>query len=268
MLRLVAIAVGTMATTALASDFVNMAWGPVTVGQVVPIHFTVGDGSPVSLFFGNLSWNNPIATNIPASSAEYNWTVTVPDGFVPGDYGLGIVQDGSSNFSPLFAINAAGVGSGSGSSTSSTSDPTTIAPPVTTTTPFTTYTPTANATLISAGAEPTVTVTYWDPHCGCHQTSVMPAPTAAATGGTSGTTYTWYDDNCGCTKTAIAPVATNPASNYTASMVTNAGTNVPPPPPSTAAPAPTAGTTRYSGDASRLVSSGFGIAALIAAVLA
>ena len=209
--------------------------------------------------------------NIPAASAEYNWTVTVPDGFVSGDYGLGIVQSGSSNFSPLFTISAVGAGSGSGSSTSTTSDATTIAPPLTTTTPYATYTPTANATMISAGADPTVTVTYWDPHCGCHQTSVMPAPAAAATGRTPGTTYTWYDDHCGCTKTAIAPAATNPTSNYTASMVTNAGTNVPPPPPpppNTAAPAPTASATRYTGDAGRLVSSGFGIAALIAAALA
>ncbi|KIW17518.1 hypothetical protein PV08_04712 [Exophiala spinifera] len=271
MLRLIAIAVGvstTMATTALASDFINMTWGPVTVGQMVPIRFTVGDNSPVSLFFGNLSWNDPIATNIPAASAEYDWVVTVPDGFVPGDYGLGIVQSGSSNFSPLFTISAAGPGSGSSNTTSATSGATEIAPPLTTTTSSAPYTPTANATLISAGTEPTVTVTYWDPHCGCRQTSVMPAPAAAATGGTLGTTYTWYDDHCGCTKTAIAPAATNPTSNYTAPVVTNAATNVPPPPPNTAAPAPTASTTPYSGDAARMVSSGLGIAVLIAAILA
>merc|ERR1711939_471717 len=99
-----------------------------------------------------------------------------------------------------------------------------IAPPVTSsTTPMSTMLPTymPNATLISAVAEPTVTVTYWDPNCGCHKTSAMPA-NAAATGGMPGTTYTWYDNNCGCTKTAMAPAPTMAASNYTVPPVISA----------------------------------------------
>jgi hypothetical protein len=67
MLRLVTIAaVGAFATTqvfAQTADFTaDMTWGPATVGQVLPIYFTVGDGTPVSLFFGNMSWNEPVAS--------------------------------------------------------------------------------------------------------------------------------------------------------------------------------------------------------------
>ncbi|KAJ9503827.1 hypothetical protein LTR99_002588 [Exophiala xenobiotica] len=279
MLRLVTIAaVGAFATTqvfAQTADFTaDMTWGPATVGQVLPIYFTVGDGTPVSLFFGNMSWNEPVATNIAANLGEYDWTITVPDSFVPGEYGVGIVQSGSSNFSPLFVVSAALGGAAPTmpmSSSTSSSSMMIVGAPITssTTTPMsTTMMPTVmpNATLISAAAEPTVTVTYFDPECSCHKTSAMPA-NAAATGGMPGTTYTWYDNSCGCTKTAMAPAPTMAASNNTVPAVISAGTNVPPPPPSTAATVSSAPATTYTGDASRLMNSGLAIVALVAAAV-
>lgn len=58
-----ALAYTTMAQT---STFEDMAWGNVTVGQAWPIHWTVGDGTPVSLFLGNAT----VATPYPIFSTS------------------------------------------------------------------------------------------------------------------------------------------------------------------------------------------------------
>lgn len=58
MLPLSFIAVGALAYRAAAqtASFENTTWGTVIVGQVWPIHWTEGDGTPVSLFLGNDTW--------------------------------------------------------------------------------------------------------------------------------------------------------------------------------------------------------------------
>jgi hypothetical protein len=62
MLSLFLIATGAFAYKAMADGaaFVNMTWSTVTVGEIWPIQWTPGDGTPVSLFLGNASWNTPI----------------------------------------------------------------------------------------------------------------------------------------------------------------------------------------------------------------
>ncbi|KAJ4502060.1 hypothetical protein HRR83_009240 [Exophiala dermatitidis] len=273
-----ALAIGAFAYKAMAqtASFDGMTWGPVTVGQVWPIHWTVGTGDPVSLVFGNTTSNSAVFTAQPASPSTYNWTVTLPDGFVPGNYGLVLVQGTGMDYSPLFSVSAASAGSSTTSTLTSAADSTSTSM---TTTMMTTPMATANATLISASADPTVTVTYWDQECGCTKTSAVPAA-ATATGNASGTQYTWWDETCGCTKTAMAPAPTlapgcggtgHGCSNYTAPAT---GTNMPPapPPPSPAGSnAPATGSTSakpYTGQASRLMDSGFAVAGFVVAAVA
>ncbi|EXJ95851.1 hypothetical protein A1O1_00976 [Capronia coronata CBS 617.96] len=254
------LAIGALAYKAMAltATFDGMTWGPVTVGQVWPIHWTVGDGDPVDLVLGNTTWNSPVFTATAATPPEFDWTVTVPDGFVPGNYGLVLIQGDGMDYSPLFSIAFP-------SAASSTSMSTTSAP-----------TAMPNATLISATVGPTVTVTYWDHECGCTKTSAVPS--AAAATNLPGTQYTWWDESCGCTKTAMTPVPTVApgcsgsgygCSNYTAPA---AGTNMPPAPPSSLAPAaqaaPTASTTTYTGQAYNFVNPGFAVVGLVAAAVA
>lgn len=63
MRSLAALGVAAVAYQAAAqsASFDGMTWGIVLVGQVWPIHWTVGDGTPVSLFLGNTTWNEAIA---------------------------------------------------------------------------------------------------------------------------------------------------------------------------------------------------------------
>ncbi|EXJ81296.1 hypothetical protein A1O3_07586 [Capronia epimyces CBS 606.96] len=251
-LSILAIGISAYRAMAQTATFDGMTWDPVTVGQVWPIHWTVGDGSPVDLILGNTSWNSAVFTAQPANPPEFNWTVTVPDGFVAGNYGLVLIQSDGMDYSPLFSIAF----SAAASSTTPSAMPSTTPAP----------TPMPNATLVSASAEPTVTVTYWDHECGCTKTSAVSAATAT---NLPGTQYTWWDDSCGCTKTAMAPVPTvapgcngsgSGCSNYTAPA---AGTNVPPAPPSSMAPAASTTTsTPYTGQASRQMSSGVAIVGL------
>ncbi|KEF63278.1 uncharacterized protein A1O9_01255, partial [Exophiala aquamarina CBS 119918] len=203
-----ALAYGVAAQTA---SFANTTWGSAVVGTVWPIHWTVGDGTPVSLFLGNDTWQWNIFANEPAALLTYEWTVSLPPGAVPGEYHIGLVQRNQLTASPLFAITLPPVES---STTSWTSWPT--------------ISPSANATLISASLDPTVTVTYWDHACGCSKTSAMASPTAPATN-LPGTQYSWWDEHCGCTKSAVVPVPTAaPGSNWTTPAPT---ANVPPAPP-------------------------------------
>lgn len=147
-------------------------------------------------------------------------------------------------------------------------------PPVESTTSWTswpTLDPTANATLIYAPVDPTVTITYWDHACGCSKTSAVTSPTATATN-LPGTQYSWWDEACGCTKSAVVPIPTvAPGSNWTAPATTGPGSNVPPPPPAATwppTPAPAAPTpSGWTGDATKLISSSFGIVALLAAAV-
>ncbi|OAL29475.1 hypothetical protein AYO20_09212 [Fonsecaea nubica] len=258
------VAAGTFAFKAMAqtANFTpDMAWNAVTVGQVWPIHWTVGDGTPVSLFLGNTSWNTPIFENKTATDAEYDWTIAVPDGFVAGNYALALVQSGAMDFSPLFSVSLPAAGS-----SSSTTLPTSMTTPM----PNATVT----ATLISATvdptatAAPTVTVTYWDHECGCTKTSELPATAAATGSGLVGTQYTWYDEVCGCTKTAMAPAPTTvqcPGSGC-ASYTAPPGGNVPPSPsaPSSAGvPAPSS--SAFQGDANQLSGS---VVAVVGGLLA
>ncbi|EXJ61362.1 uncharacterized protein A1O5_11920 [Cladophialophora psammophila CBS 110553] len=259
------VAVGSFAYKAMAQTATfapGMTWNAVTVGQVWPIHWTVGDGTPVSLFLGNTSWNTPIFEDKPAGDGEYDWSVTVPDGFVGGNYALALVQSGAMDYSPLFSVSLAPAGSSSSTSMMSTS--------MTTSMPNATVTgnPISATVDPTTTAAPTVTVTYWDLECGCTKTSEM-AATAAATGsGLAGTQYTWYDDVCGCTKTAIAPAPTTaqcPGSGCT-SYTAPPGGNVPPPPTSlSSAPTPSAST--FQGNANRLGSSVVGVVGVIAAAM-
>jgi len=57
------IAIGAFACNALAQGsamFEGMTWDSVNVGQVWPIQWTAGDGTPVSLFLANTTWTMPI----------------------------------------------------------------------------------------------------------------------------------------------------------------------------------------------------------------
>lgn len=207
------------------------------------------------LRYVNKTWSSSSVSdsrtaNEPAALLTYDWTVSLPPGAVPGEYHLGLVQSNQLTASPLFAITLPPVES---STTSSTGWPTTN--------------PTANATLIYAPVDPTVTVTYWDHACGCSKTSAVASPIATATN-LPGTQYTWWDEHCGCTKSAVVPAPTAaPGSNWTAPTPT---ANVPPPPPPTAtwAPAPaTPAPSGWTGDANKLISSRFGVAALLAAAV-
>jgi len=62
MLSLSFVAVGAFAYGAVAQSisFANTTWGSVTVGTVWPIHWTMGDGTPVALFLGNDTWQSNI----------------------------------------------------------------------------------------------------------------------------------------------------------------------------------------------------------------
>ncbi|OQU99612.1 hypothetical protein CLAIMM_05222 [Cladophialophora immunda] len=240
----------------------DMAWNAVTVGQVWPIHWTVGDGTPVSLFLGNTSWNTPIFENKAATDGEYDWTVAVPDGFVAGNYALALVQSGAMDFSPLFSVSLSPAGS-SGSTSMPTSMATSMPNATVTGNPISA---TVDATTTAA---PTLTVTYWDHECGCTKTSEMPATAAATGSGLAGTQYTWYDEVCGCTKTAMAPAPTTaqcPGSGCT-SYTAPPGGNVPPSPTSTSAGAPAPSASTFQGDANRLGSSVMAIVGLIAAAM-
>lgn len=193
-----------------------------------------------------------------ATDEEYEWTVALPDGWVPGSYALALVQSGAMDYSALFDIMMASVADSSSSTSPGSTMMTTPAPSVT-----------ANATLISASAERTVTVTYWDEDCGCHKTSAIPAPAATGTG-LPGTQYTWWDESCGCTKTAVAPAPTQapacPGSPYGCNNYTAPATsNMPPPPPSSMAATPSQ--SRYTGGSERLASSALAAVGLIMAAM-
>ncbi len=128
---------------------------------------------------------------------------------------------------------------------------------------------TGDAVLISAPATmtaaPVVTVTVWDPECGCHKTSTMPAAAMATGTGMPGTQYTWYDNECGCTKTAMAPALTTNmgSNNYTAPT----GGNVPLA-PTTAAAAPAAPSqSAFMGAGKKLAGSSAALLGLVAAAM-
>jgi hypothetical protein len=179
--------------------------------------------------------------NKPAADAGYAWTVSLPPGWVAGNYALALVQSGNMDFSPLFSVNVP-----SGYMPSPTSSMSSIMPPMTT--PTSNGTMTDDANLMSATMTPAhaMTVTVWDPSCGCHKTTMVPASDCATATGAAGTQYMWYDNECGCTKTAMAPAPTWTGNNYTAPT----GGNVP------IAPAnPTPSHTIYNGTAVQLGSS-------------
>lgn len=159
---------------------------------------------------------------------------------------MGLSQDGEVVYSPRFDIEGAR----------------NVVTTTTTPTPFPSTTATVNATLISVTADATVTVTYWDESCGCHKKKLIAAATASnAPGGT----YTWYDSVCGCTKSAVVPAPTFTTScyNWTA-----------PPAPSkswadwnSTPVAPTPVGTKYTGDATKLIGSRFGMMVLVAVAI-
>ena len=67
------VAIGTFAYNALAQGtamFDGMTWDSVTVGQIWPIHWTAGDGTPVSLFIGNTTWTVPIFSKLMQQSRQ------------------------------------------------------------------------------------------------------------------------------------------------------------------------------------------------------
>ncbi|KAK4935828.1 hypothetical protein LTR10_023193 [Elasticomyces elasticus] len=275
-----AFAYSTMAQTA-AFNTTLMNLNNVATGQILPIFYTSGDGTDISIAFGNTSWTETVASSLSATQGEYDWTVTVPDDFVPGSgYGLVILQSGSYSFSSTFSVSlgSTGVGDvGSGSTPANSSDAgsgvATSGTPsgagsaasmsgmmsTPTSTGSTAPTTMPNATMSVGPA--LVTVTYLDPDCTCHKTSTVPA-TACATNA-AGTQYTWYDQACGSTKTAMAPTATSAGTNYTAPLSPNAATTAKNTPyaPTTVASAALAAS--YTGSAGRLMSSGLAVVGLI-----
>lgn len=57
-----AFAYSTMAQTQTSSfDLTRMKLDNISTGQVLPIFFTSGDGTDVSITFGNTSWQEPVA---------------------------------------------------------------------------------------------------------------------------------------------------------------------------------------------------------------
>ncbi|OAP62434.1 hypothetical protein AYL99_04637 [Fonsecaea erecta] len=250
-------AFGFKAMAQTASFASGMTWSAVTVGQVWAISWTIGDGTPVSLFLGNATWNTPVFENKAATDGEYDWTVTVPDGFVAGNYALALAQSGSIEYSPLLTVNFPAGGS-SGSTSLGTSTTSSMPNATVTGNPI-------SATDATTTTAATVTVTYFDDECGCTKTSEVPATAAATGSGLAGTQYTWYDVVCGCTKTAIAPAPTTTqcpgsgCSSYTAPP----GGNVPPSPTSPAQPS----ASTFKGDANRLGGSVGAVVGLIAAAM-
>lgn len=272
MLPLSFLAIGVLAygVSAQTAAFENTTWGDVVNGQIWPIAWTEGDGHPVSLFVANNTWQwsifgrlegmcsqmsiaNNYTANQSATPGYYEWTVHVP---VTGQYHLGLVQSNQLSVSPAFEVIP-------------------IVPLATTTwttstTSWSTLNPTANATLIYAPIDPTVT-TYWDHACGCSKTSAVASPTVTATD-LPGTQYSYWDDTCNCTKSAVVPPHMGaPGSNETAPAPTAPGNRVKPPPsaatwiPSTAPATPTP--LGWTGGADKLMSSSFGMVALFAAAL-
>ncbi|KIV94386.1 hypothetical protein PV10_02158 [Exophiala mesophila] len=237
-----------------SAQFVNTTWDTVHVGQIWPIQWSPGDGSPVSLFLVNSTWISNIFVNRPVVPSLYEWNISAPTGIWPGSYSLGLSQNGEVVYSPRFDIEAASDDDGI-----TTTITTTVTP---TPTGFPSTTPTVNATLISVTPDATVTVTYWDESCGCKKKTVVPAATAS---NVPGGTYTWYDSACGCTKSAVVPAPTFTTScyNWTA-----------PPAPSrswadwnSTPVAPTPVGQEYTGDATKLFESGFGLIVLVAAAI-
>lgn len=47
-------------TVAQTADFVNTTWDPVTVGSLWPVHWSEGNGEPVTLYLGNATWTYTI----------------------------------------------------------------------------------------------------------------------------------------------------------------------------------------------------------------
>ncbi|KAI1622277.1 hypothetical protein EDD37DRAFT_610704 [Exophiala viscosa] len=290
MLPVSAVAIGAFAYCAMAQtatfNTTLMNLNNVATGQTLPIFYTAGDGTDISIAFGNTSWTETVAPSLSATQGEYDWTVTVPGDFVPGSgYGLVIVQGASNSFSPTFSVslgssgvgdagsgstsaNSSAAGSGlaaSGSATGADSTASMSATMSTSTSTGSTTPPSMLNATMSIGPA-LVTVTYLDPDCTCHKTSTVPA-TACATNA-AGTQYTWYDQTCGCIKTAMAPAATSAGTNYTAPLSPNAATsakNTPYAPTTVASAAPAAS---YTGSAGRLMSSGLAVVGLIMAILA
>ncbi|OCT46741.1 hypothetical protein CLCR_02065 [Cladophialophora carrionii] len=261
-------AIGVLAYKAMAqtSSFnPPITFANVTVGQMQTIGWTLGDGTPVSLFLGNTSWNTGIFENKPATDATFDWTVVIPADFVAGNYALALVQSGSMDFSPLFSVIIP-PGYVPPMSTSSSMPPMTATPMPNATMTDDPILISASATM-TAGPAPIVTVTVWDPACGCHKTSEMPAAAVATGSGVPGTQYTWWDHECGCTKTAMAPAPTTDmgSNNYTAPT----GGNVPMAPSAApSAPAPAAPSQSvYMGAASKLAGSSVAVLGLFAAGL-
>jgi hypothetical protein len=222
---LIAAAMAALASGVVAqqAEFVNMTWGPTTVGSMWPVSWSVGNGQPVALLLTNATWGytifgkmhsfgdheeacpaNKIRENQTATLGTYHWTVTVPSGFAEGNYQLTLIQENVGfEVSPIFAINFSTLPPMSSPTASMSA---TIASTMSTSV-------IANATVISAPKITVVcSVVWFDESCSCHQTTttpvVMPSPTS--------TEYVWVDSECGCSKTAIVPTATMTPNNYTA----------------------------------------------------
>ena len=55
-----AVAAFVSGTVARTADFVNMTFAPVTVGSVVHVTWSAGNGQPVTLNFANATWTSTV----------------------------------------------------------------------------------------------------------------------------------------------------------------------------------------------------------------
>lgn len=215
-----------------------------------------------------MTYPNGTYTDGLSAPGTYNWTVAVPVNVVAGTYQLALLQ-GSADpvFSPAFnlVIPADEASSTTDAPTTSLAFPsTTGAGAATTTTVTAIYLPApSNATYI--------TYIYYEEMCGCHQTSSCPA--SAVPTSTSMTTATYLAAECGCTTTIEAPCAETVIPVATVASATNtpaAPSVAPQPPAGSGSPATTAATTgpvpAFTGAASKLAGSSFGLLAIVVAL--
>ncbi|KIW72376.1 hypothetical protein PV04_00574 [Phialophora macrospora] len=275
-----AVALGIFAYKAMAQTATfdpPITFASVTAGEVEVIGWTVGDGTPVSLFLGNTTWNMGIFENKPATDATFDWLVTVPADFVAGNYALALVQSGVMEFSPLFSVI---IPDGYMPPPADSSTTSSMPPATTTTSTSLTMTTTTSSfsgnmtdgpilistsTTTTASAAPIVTITVWDPECGCHKKTEIPATAVSTASGVPGSQYTWWDHECGCRKTAMVPAPTTAQGGkpYTAP----AGGNVPVAPSATpSSPTPASPShAAFTGAANKLGKSSVAGLGLIAA---
>lgn len=155
------------------ATFSGVNWtGPFIEGQNYTLSWTIGNGKPVSANLMSGNYSQPIFGMFPAFeilfwlltrtivnvSAASVFIYTIPDPIAEGTYSIQLLQSGNqSDVSPLFSIFMAPLNTSAS----------------------------ATATFVAAtgtGLAGSTTYVYFDEHCGCTKTGLVPAATVASTG--------------------------------------------------------------------------------------